>query len=484
MFAIGVLRGESMALMFLTAVSLAVAAIPEALPAVVTISLALGAHKMVKQNALIRKLPAVETLGSVTYICSDKTGTLTQNKMHVEAIYAAGKHFRQWPAKADQDETLRLLFTALALNNDAVLADKGKDIGDPTEIALLLAAQSAGHDKAALETVTPRIAELPFDSERKRMTTFHRTDGGVIAYTKGAPEKLLECCQAMQVGGGVEPFAGAFTLAEVASAAEQMAACGLRVMAIAYRVWPQLPEMLTADSAETGLVFLGLVGMMDPPRPEAQQAVALCRSAGITPVMVTGDHPATARAIAERLGIVLAGGRVVTGKELARLTPAELSAQVRDIRVYARVDPAQKIRIIEALQAKGEFVAMTGDGVNDAPALKRADIGVAMGKIGTDVAREASHMVLLDDNFTQHRGGGARRPSHLRQHSQVHPLCHGRKFRRNLGDLHSDPARHAAALAADPDPLDQPRDRRAARIGARCRSGRKGHHAAPAQAAR
>ena len=399
MFAIGVLRGESMALMFLTAVSLAVAAIPEALPAVVTISLALGAHKMVKQNALIRKLPAVETLGSVTYICSDKTGTLTQNKMHVEAIYASGKHFRQWPAITEQDETLRLLFAALALNNDAVLGDKGKEIGDPTEIALLLAAQSAGHDRLALETVSPRIAELPFDSDRKRMTTFHRTNDAVIAYTKGAPEKLLECCQGMQAGGDVEPFAGALTPAHIASAAEEMAASGLRVMAVAYRVWPQLPGTLAVDSAETGLVFLGLVGMMDPPRPEARQAVALCRSAGITPVMVTGDHPATARAIAERLGIVQGGGRVVTGKELARLSPAELSAQVRDIRVYARVDPAQKIRIIEALQAKGEFVAMTGDGVNDAPALKRADIGVAMGRIGTDVAREASHMVLLDDNF-------------------------------------------------------------------------------------
>jgi len=400
MFAFGVLRGESVALMFLTAVSLAVAAIPEALPAVVTISLALGAHKMVKQNVLIRKLPAVETLGSVTYICSDKTGTLTQNRMRVEEIYAGGKHFRQWPEETKQDETLRLLFTALALNNDAVLVDNGKEIGDPTEIALLLAAQSAGHDRTALETATPRIAELPFDSERKRMTTFHHNIDGCIAYTKGAPEKILECCQAMQFGDRVEPIAGAATLAEVEYVAEQMAAAGLRVMAIAYRVWPQLPETFTPDSAETGLVFLGLVGMMDPPRPETQQAVALCRSAGITPVMVTGDHPATARAIAERLGIMQEGGRVVTGKELARLAPAEFASQVKEIRAYARVDPAQKIRIIEALQARGEFVAMTGDGVNDAPALKRADIGVAMGKIGTDVAREASHMVLLDDNFT------------------------------------------------------------------------------------
>jgi Ca2+-transporting ATPase len=400
MFVLGVLRGEAVALMFLTAVSLAVAAIPEALPAVVTISLALGAHKMVKQNALIRKLPAVETLGSVTYICSDKTGTLTQNRMRVEEIYSAGKYFRQWPASADQDESVRLLFTALALNNDAALADNGKEIGDPTEIALLQAAQSAGHDRTALEAATPRIAELPFDSERKRMTTFHRIDGASIAYTKGAPEKILECCQAVQPGDGAEPVARAATLTEVESVAEKMASAGLRVMAIAYRVWPQLPEALTAEGAETGLTFLGLVGMMDPPRPEAQQAVALCRSAGITPVMVTGDHPATARAIAERLGILDQGARVVTGKELARLSPAEFASEVKDIRVYARVDPAQKIRIIEALQAQGEFVAMTGDGVNDAPALKRADIGVAMGKIGTDVAREASHMVLLDDNFT------------------------------------------------------------------------------------
>jgi len=406
-FLFGVLRGESFALMFLTSVSLLVAAIPEALPAVVTISLALGAHRMVQRNVLIRKLPAVETLGSVTYICSDKTGTLTQNSMRVEEIYAEGKHLRQWPRQIKPNEnetntntnTLRLLFTALALNNDAVLADNGKEIGDPTEIALLLAAQSAGSDRTALETATPRIAELPFDSERKRMTTFHRSHDGSIAYTKGAPEKILECCQAIQFGDRVEPVAGTAMLAEIEHAAEQMAAAGLRVMAMAYRLWPQLPETFTVDSAETGLVFLGLVGMMDPPRPEAQHAVALCRSAGITPVMVTGDHPATARAIAERLGILQEGGRVVTGKELARLSAAEFAAGVKDIRVYARVDPAQKIHIIEALQARGEFVAMTGDGVNDAPALKRADIGIAMGRIGTDVAREASDMVLLDDNF-------------------------------------------------------------------------------------
>ncbi len=381
-FVFGVARGEPPMLMFLTAVSLAVAAIPEALPAVVTISLALGAYRLVRKNALIRRLPAVETLGSVTYICSDKTGTLTQNRICVEALHA------------DPDGRA-LLLAAMALNNDARIADDGNAIGDPTEVALLAAAREHGVDKASAERAQPRLAEVPFDSERKLMTTFHAQGEGVIAFTKGAPERVIEQCRSMLERGAEVPLAVPGALAE----AERMAAEGLRVMAFAYRRWPAAPSMLAAQEVEDGLVFLGLAGMMDPPRPEAAQAVALCKSAGITPVMVTGDHPATARAIALRLGILAEGRRVLTGPELARLTPEAFAAQVREIGVYARVDPAQKIRIVEALQARGEFVAMTGDGVNDAPAIKRAEIGIAMGRIGTDVAREASGMVLLDDNF-------------------------------------------------------------------------------------
>ena len=392
-FVIGVMRGESVMLMLLTAISLAVAAIPEALPAVVTISLALGARKMVKQHALIRRLPAVETLGSVTFICTDKTGTLTQNKMLVEEIFADGQLLRDWSAL--REGLWPLLFKAMALSNDASRGKHGKTSGDPTEVALFLAALQAGFDKAALETESPRLLELPFDSERKRMTTFHRQPQGVMAFTKGAPESVLPRCVSVLTAAGEAPLAAADMLEN----AERMAADGLRVLAVAYRAWPALPAANDADALESGMVLLGLVGLMDPPRHEAKEAVSLCKSAGITPVMITGDHPATARAIALRLGIVSDGGRVLTGAELDRLGQAEFEAEVREIRVYARVDPQQKIKIVQALQDQGEFVAMTGDGVNDAPALKRADIGVAMGKGGTDVAREAAALVLLDDNF-------------------------------------------------------------------------------------
>jgi Ca2+-transporting ATPase len=394
MFVVGVLRGEALVTMFLTAVSLAVAAIPEALPAVVTISLALGARKMVQENALIRRLPAVETLGSVTYICSDKTGTLTQNKMRVELLFAGDREWREFSLSGLDPDHRRHLMGALALNNDARVEPDGTEVGDPTEVALLLAAAAAGFSKAEIEPRSPRLAELPFDSERKCMTTFHREDGGVVSYTKGAPEKLLERCIAGHPGA-----AGSLDPGALLRRAEGMAERGLRVLAVACRHWDDLPAAPAPETAETGLVFLGLVGMMDPPRPEAANAVAECRSAGITPVMITGDHPATARAIATRLGILPEGGTVITGRDLARLSGEDFSRRVEDLRVYARVDPAQKIRIVEALQARDQFVAMTGDGVNDAPALKRAQIGIAMGRIGTDVAREASHMVLLDDNF-------------------------------------------------------------------------------------
>ena len=411
-FAAGLLRGEPPALMFLTAVSLAVAAIPEALPAVVAISLALGASKLVKQNALIRRLPAVETLGSITYICSDKTGTLTQNRMRAEAFWVDGgdERIEPWPS----------LLRALALVNDAVPAADGSLVGDPTEVALLEAAIARGIDRAALESQSPRHGEYPFDSERKRMATVHRVGHGegivgaastprsaaaeIAAWTpllqdsflvcvKGAPEAILERSPWRLTAQGPVPF----DVEEALAQAERLAARGLRVLAFAERRMDTQPTDIA--EAENDLTFLGLVGLMDPPRDEAAQAVDECRTAGIVPVMITGDHPATARAIAERLGILDQGGRVVTGVELAALSDADFAAQVKDIRVYARVDPEQKIRIVKALQAAGEFAAMTGDGVNDAPALKRADIGVAMGKGGTDVAREAAHMVLLDDNF-------------------------------------------------------------------------------------
>jgi Ca2+-transporting ATPase len=411
-FVVGIVRGEPLLLMFMTAVSLAVAAIPEALPAVVTISLALGAHKLVRQHALIRRLPAVETLGSITYICSDKTGTLTQNKMRVTAIYADGVLGDPLQHEG-QAEPWTTLFRALALSNDAHLDRHGKVQGEPTEAALLNAALAAGWDKAVLERESPRIKELPFDSERKRMTTFHGSTGNVIAYTKGSPESVLPCCKQVLTGSGEQGIDQASLLRQ----AEAMAADGLRVLALAYRHWSVSPENERPDELESELVFLGLVGLIDPPRAEARESVALCKSAGITPVMITGDHPATARAIARQLGILVDGDdRVMTGAELAQLELAAFEAEVGQVRVYARVDPAQKIKIVRALQDQGEVVAMTGDGVNDAPALKAADIGIAMGKGGTDVAREAAAMVLLDDNFS----------------TIVHAVRHGRRLYDNI----------------------------------------------------
>jgi len=392
-FVAGWLRGEDPLVMLLTAVSLAVAAIPEALPAVVTISLALGAARMVKQNALIRRLPAVETLGSVTTICSDKTGTLTQNRMQVDRVLTAGE---TRPALQDaQRAPWRDLGMAMALCNDAEADTEGKLTGDPTETALLEAAQAAGFGKRDWQENFPRLAELPFDSGRARMSTLHRDGEGVLMLVKGAPEGMLPLC--------VEQLATTGTTAIDRTAlqdeAEQMAAQGLRVLAFALKRLPGIPDVLDADTLETGLVFVGLAGLIDPPRPEAAESVAACKTAGIVPVMITGDHPATARAIAARLGIIGNGGRVLTGSDLARMSPEDFEREAESVRVYARINPEQKIRIVQALQDKGEFVAMTGDGVNDAPALKMADIGVAMGKGGTDVAREAAAMTLLDDNF-------------------------------------------------------------------------------------
>jgi Ca2+-transporting ATPase len=390
----GLLRGEPPLLMLLTALSLAVAAIPEALPAVVTVLLALGAGRMARANALIRRLPAVETLGSVTVICSDKTGTLTRNEMRVVEAFVAGERLAVGRLDATHEPAATLLL-ALALCNDVVEGPDGAMFGDPTEVALWRAAAESGFDKATLEPDALRLLDLPFDSERKRMTTLHSGLGGLIAYTKGAPESVFACCRAT----AIETGEGAFDSARAMGAAEAMAQDGLRVLAVACRRWDALPGERTPGLVERDLTLLGLVGLLDPPRAEAKAAVDICRTAGITVVMITGDHPVTARAIARQIGILANDGTVLTGRDLQEKSDAELRTAASEVRVYARVDPAQKIRIVKALRDGGEIVAMTGDGVNDAPALASADIGVAMGKIGTDVARESASLVLLDDNF-------------------------------------------------------------------------------------
>jgi Ca2+-transporting ATPase len=404
LFVTGLLRGEPVLLMLLTAISLAVAAIPEALPAVVSIALALGARKMVLRNALVRKLPAVETLGSVTYICSDKTGTLTENRMRAEQLWVAGDYLRptdlagaaaiiDWTALPDDPRSLLVL--AAALSNDVRIDANAAPRGDPTEIALVDLAHRAGGEKLALEAHWPRCGEIPFDSARSRMSTLHAAPAARVLFTKGAPEQVLAVC------GPWPQVSDTVTLEReaVERAADRMAAEGLRVLAFAARAMPVLPSIGVSEAIERDLVFVGLVGLMDPPREKVREAVELCKSAGITAVMITGDHPATAHAIALRLGIITEPAEVITGPELARMDRAQFAEHVAHARVYARVAPEQKLTIVRALQDRGEFVAMTGDGVNDAPALRRADIGVAMGVTGSDVAKEAGHMILLDDNF-------------------------------------------------------------------------------------
>jgi len=407
-FVVGILRGESPVLMMLTAISLAVAAIPEALPAVITIALAIGAKKMVRQNALVRKLPAVETLGSVTYICSDKTGTLTMNRMIAEEVFADGRLILKEELRdvmaADvssisASRPLSRLLVAAALSNDAQQDAAGSVIGDPTEAALFTLGAEGGFEKTALQERHPRLAELPFDAERKLMTTFHAWDGGkVVSFTKGAVEVVLErATRVLRSQGEVDLLPE-----EISAVADRIAGDGLRALGFGMRIWDRLPEDPASADVETGLTLLGLVGLMDPPRPEAKDAVELCRKAGIIPVMITGDHPLTARSIARRIGILgddHAAGIVITGRELELLPLEQFEERVEHIRVYARVATEQKLKIIRALQDRGQFVAMTGDGVNDAPALKRADIGVAMGITGTDVSKETAHMILLDDNF-------------------------------------------------------------------------------------
>jgi Ca2+-transporting ATPase len=439
-FIIGLITQQPLEEVLLNAVAIAVAVVPEGLPAVVTIALALGAQRMLRRNALIRKLPAVETLGSVTTICSDKTGTLTENRMTVTVVDVAGH-------SAQIDEVLQhggmpmlvrengggamtktasqaILLAGSALCNDSVLERSAEQpgqyttIGDPTEAALVVAAARFGLMKPEMEAAFPRVGEVPFESDRKRMTTAHdlrvhgaageyeRQLGGLVsaeghdyvAFCKGAVDSLLTVSTRVWIDGEVLPLTPEL-IARIETANNQLAQNGLRVLGLAYRHMNVLPLSWTVEQVERELVFVGMVGIIDPPRREVKDAVAVCKSAGIRPVMITGDHPLTAFAIARDLGIAKDGDRVLTGHDLAALSPEELRNTVEKVAVYARVSPEHKLNIVQALQARGHVTAMTGDGVNDAPALKAADIGVAMGITGTAVSKEASDMVILDDNF-------------------------------------------------------------------------------------
>ncbi|MCS6844597.1 MAG: cation-translocating P-type ATPase [Caldilineales bacterium] len=404
---LGLLRGQPFIEMFIFGIALAVAVVPEALPAVVTISLALGVQRMVKRHALVRRLPVVEALGSTTVICSDKTGTLTRDEMTVRQIFVANQlvevsgagyepvgGFSRNGSSCEPSEPLLELLRGATLASDARLVVRNghwEIKGDPTEAALVVAAAKAGLDRAVLEAQFPRIGEIPFTSETKRMTTLHATPDGPVAYAKGAAEVILESCTHWVAADGVQPLSEADRSAILAQA-QQMAGQALRVLGVATKPGASL------DNAEGGMTFLGLVGMIDPPRPEAKLAVQACEQAGIKVAMITGDHPLTAQAVARELGL-LKTGRVVTGAELEAMDDAQFEREVEQIEVYARVSPLHKLRVVTALQKHGHIVAMTGDGVNDAPALKKADIGIAMGITGTDVSKEAASMTLTDDNF-------------------------------------------------------------------------------------
>lgn len=439
-FVLGLLRGEDLRLMFQTSISMAVAAIPEGLMAVVTIALALGAQRMLKRNSLIRKLPAVETLGSVTVICSDKTGTLTQNRMTVTVLDVAGnkldvsEQVRSFSPRVTQEESIAplvvdtpaamLMLAGGALCNDAVLEVMNDEmggyqtVGDPTEGALVIAGARAGLWKRDLEAAMPRVAEWPFDSERKRMTTIHRMTkdalpdplAGIwqaympahtdpfISFTKGSVDGIVDISSSVWADGKVETLDERWR-ERIQEANNRLASNGMRVLGVAFKGRKDAKIDNPDDPAETGLVFLGMIGMIDPARPEVKDAVATAQSAGIRPVMITGDHPLTALYIARELGITETGA-VITGRELSNSSLEEIKEKAAVTSVYARVSPEHKLKIVQALQEEGQIVAMTGDGVNDAPALKKADIGVAMGITGTDVSKEASDMVLLDDNFS------------------------------------------------------------------------------------
>ncbi len=387
-FVTGMIDGIPPMEIFMIAVSLAVSAIPEGLPAIVTIVLSIGVQRMVKKNAIIRRLPAVETLGSASVICSDKTGTLTQNRMTLaEACADSGE--REKISGENGDAIRELLRYGTLCSDGSVTVEDGKErlLGDPTETAIVLAAYKNGMEKERLAAESPRLAEIPFDSDRKMMTTVNRIGGKNIVIVKGAFDVLAARCTAGNLDAAREE-------------ADRMSRDALRVLAVAWKEISEVPQEPVPEELEQGLTFLGLVGMIDPPRPEVKDAVGICRDAGIRPVMITGDHVETASAIAKSLGILLDGEDAVTGPELARMSEEELKNRVRTISVYARVSPEDKIRIVKAWQAQGEIVSMTGDGVNDAPALKAADIGCAMGITGTDVAKSAADITLTDDNFS------------------------------------------------------------------------------------
>ena len=402
-FVVGVLYGNSVMSMFMTAVSLAVAAIPEGLPAVSTVVLAIGVQRMVKRNAIIRTLPSVETLGSATVICSDKTGTLTQNKMTVVQVYTNHKNHvinRKAPEELDEEEE-KLLVTAVLCNDAQVSGEEknGEFTGDPTETALLDYGTLYTRSKNDLEKQYPRVGEIPFDSDRKRMTTINRVADKIVRINvKGGLDEVLSVCDKIIINGEEKQL----TLddkSKIGAENEKMANTALRVLAMAYRDMADVPEEVGISTIETGLVFIGMLGMIDPARPEVIEAVAKCNTAGIKPVMITGDHKATAIAIAREVGIFREGDIAITGSDLEKLSDVEFKEKVRTFSVYARVAPEHKVRIVKAWQSHNEIVAMTGDGVNDAPALKQADIGAAMGIVGTDVAKGAADMVLTDDNF-------------------------------------------------------------------------------------
>jgi Ca2+-transporting ATPase len=405
--AAGLWRGVPPLEMLIFGIALAVAVVPEALPAVVTISLAIGVRRMVKRNALVRRLPAVETLGSTSVICSDKTGTLTKNEMTVRQLFVADRwltvsgtgyepagEFLDGERPVVPDSVLLELLRAAALASDARVrldGDGWRIEGDPTEAALIVAAAKAGLDQESLAQQLPRVGEIAFTSERRRMTTLHRTAGPPVAYSKGAADVIVGGCRDWRTAAGPALLTPA-DRDRLGKVEQQMASEGLRVLAVAMK------SAATLTDAERQMTLLGLVGMMDPPRPEARTAVRHCQHAGIRPVMITGDHPLTATTIARELGL-LATGRVVSGCDLERMSDAELEHHVGDISVYARVSPADKLRVVTAWQKRREVVAMTGDGINDAPALKKADVGIAMGITGTDVSKEAADITLIDDNF-------------------------------------------------------------------------------------
>ncbi len=388
-FVVGLVNGINVLEIFMTAVSLAVSAIPEGLPAIVTIVLAIGVQRMVKKNALIRRLPAVETLGSASVICSDKTGTLTQNRMTLVKLWVNGEPELETVSASNTPAARELLrYGALCCDGSVVYKEDGTEqhIGDPTETSILVAAHKNGMEQDELNRQYPRLAELPFDSDRKLMTSVNQIDGKIVAIVKGAFDMMAARC----VSGNLEA---------AKEKNDEMSRGALRVLAVGYKFLEKAPEDPTSEELENGLTLLGLVGMIDPPRPEAKAAVATCRQAGIKPVMITGDHVVTASAIAKELGILGDGDKAITGAQLDAMTEEQLDQEVEHISVYARVSPENKIRIVKAWQRKGQVVSMTGDGVNDAPALKAADIGCAMGITGTDVAKGAADMTLTDDNF-------------------------------------------------------------------------------------